>query len=485
VTTSAVSIDTLDRIRAAVAAAPVGAGLRQPLLREVIAGAGALAAVADALERIGVPAGVAVTVLSDPVPKPTGTGGDVLDAVLTRLGSRYRTRSVLLPTGPETVAVQADQGTVERAVTSVRRGWPAALVTVGSGTLADVGKVVAQRLDLSHVIVATAASVNGFADDQSVLLVNGAKRTVPSRWPDALLLDAGTLARAPAAMTRSGLGDLVSMSTAAADWYLAGAAGFDRSFSPVVVQILRSGSESVLASAAALGRGEPEAVMALAWSLTRGGLAMGIAGRTAPSSGAEHTISHLLEMRAHADRRPSASHGSQVGVASVLAGAVWQLLRDHLAAGGVKVEQLDERMQRQRVLAAFGGLDPGGVTAEECWASYRRKLAWLNGHLGELQRVCDGWADHEPVVADLLQDAGSTAATLHRAGAATRFVELQPAPDPDVARWAVRHCHLMRDRLSVVDLLELIGAWNENDIADLIARTQHPAWSDPPTPGEQ
>ena len=38
------------------------------------------------------------------------------------------------------------------------------IVTVGSGTLADIGKAVSTRLDdVSHVVVQTATSVNGFA----------------------------------------------------------------------------------------------------------------------------------------------------------------------------------------------------------------------------------------------------------------------------------------------------------------------------------
>ena len=39
------------------------------------------------------------------------------------------------------------------------------------------------------MVVQTAASVNAFSDDMAVLLKAGAKRTVPSRWPDALLVD--------------------------------------------------------------------------------------------------------------------------------------------------------------------------------------------------------------------------------------------------------------------------------------------------------
>ena len=57
--------------------------------------------------------------------------------------------------------------------------------------------------------------------------------------------------------------------------------------------------------------------------MTLTGIAMGVAGRTAPLSGTEHLLSHLLDMAAGVAGRPLAFHGAQVGVASVLAATIW------------------------------------------------------------------------------------------------------------------------------------------------------------------
>ena len=68
-------------------------------------------------------------------------------------------------------------------------------VVVGSGTITDVCKEATRRTGGSPlVVVQTAASVNAFSDDMAVLLKSGTKRTVPSRWPDALLVDLKALA---------------------------------------------------------------------------------------------------------------------------------------------------------------------------------------------------------------------------------------------------------------------------------------------------
>jgi glycerol-1-phosphate dehydrogenase [NAD(P)+] len=88
------------------------------------------------------------------------------------------------------------------------------MLSVGSGTVADIGKVLSVRLGgVPHVVVQTAASVNGFADDQSVVLVDGVKRTAATRWPERLLIDTDVLTRAPVELNRAGLGELLASYT--------------------------------------------------------------------------------------------------------------------------------------------------------------------------------------------------------------------------------------------------------------------------------
>ena len=61
--------------------------------------------------------------------------------------------------------------------------------------MTDIAKAVSARLGgIPHVAVQTAASVNGFADGESVLLVDGVKRTTTTRWPDRLVADPDVLA---------------------------------------------------------------------------------------------------------------------------------------------------------------------------------------------------------------------------------------------------------------------------------------------------
>ena len=436
--------------------------LRDVGVAEIIRGVGAISELAQVLRRRGVDEAASVVVLSDTTPKRSG-GDDVLDTAMAALRSSFRVHLHRVAPRPPATIVLADEITVGTATEQVRLLAGNVLVTVGSGTMADISKVVARELGLTHVIVQTAASVNGFTDDQSVVLINGTKRTTPSKWPDAVVIDDLVLADAPIEMTRAGLGDQLSMYSASADWYLSSALGFDTSFSPTLVSLMRRDMGELVSMAADLNDRQPAAVSRLASCLALGGLSVGVAGRTAPSSGTEHVVSHLLEIHGDAHHPATPSHGSQVGVASVLAAIVWQRVRDTLIKGGQRIEVPSEDV-RTRVFQVFGDLDDTGATSHECWTGYERKLRWMQSHRTELQRFVDEWAIYDDVVDQLLTPASFIASTLRAAGAPVTFNELYPVPSRDVVVWAVAHCHLMRDRFTVIDLADLVGAWSPDDV---------------------
>ena len=135
-----------------------------------------------------------------------------------------------------------------------------AVVTVGGGTVTDIGKVASAGAGgLPHVAVQTAASVVGFTDDVSVVLRSGVKRTVDSRWPDVVIADVTTIREAPAAMNRAGFGELTSMFTAPADWRLAHLLGVDLSYKEASAQLLAAVGADLSEWSAGVASAEPDA----------------------------------------------------------------------------------------------------------------------------------------------------------------------------------------------------------------------------------
>jgi glycerol-1-phosphate dehydrogenase [NAD(P)+] len=443
-------------------AAAVGTPGSSLPLRHLCIGAGALGEAPRLVSELSAGRSGDVVVLADDVPYAS-PAGEVRQVLLAALGASAAVRLVTLPGGAR--RVHADAATLDRATRDV--GQAAALVTVGSGTLADIGKVVAERHGLPHVVVQTAASVNGFTDDQSVLLVSGAKRTTHSRWPDALIADTDVIAAAPQELNRAGIGDLLSMFTAPADWLLASTVGLGRPYDAALVELVRPHGPRLLEIAARLDERRMEDLADLARLLAVSGLTMGLAGATAPSSGTEHVISHLLEMRLTASGREPAWHGQQVGVATLVAATAWRRVRAAVGEGPLPELVLpDEDRARERVLRVFAPL--GEATAQECWRAYAGKVAALADDPARLSGLRRQWPALQASLDALLADPVDLVEAMRRAGAPVRFSALGAGYDRDTVTWAVANGHRMRDRFTVTDLAELLGLWGDDDVESLL-----------------
>jgi glycerol-1-phosphate dehydrogenase [NAD(P)+] len=419
------------------------------------------------LERVGELAGelrrgdgdIAVLMDQRPMAAPSGEAKTIVAELLAEVGAGVR-RVVI---GSPDARVHADRASLDAALEAVTGS--SLLVSVGSGTISDIGKFTSAQLDgLPHIIVQTAASVNGFADDQSVLVVNGVKRTTPSRWADRLVIDTGVLSLAPAEMNRAGLGDLLATYTAPADWLLARLVGQDESFSPAVVALARDHVDAALKAAPGVSSGSPAALEPLAAALTLSGISMGVAGRTAPGSGMEHTVSHLLEMTEQGEPQ---LHGAQVGVLSVFASLLWERVRAAVRDGALASLQFPAATaMEQRVHNAFDAFDPSGRMAAECWRDYEPKLARWNANRTELEALQDRWTAFDAELDRLLAPPGFMIGALQSAAAPTRLSDL--GIDPVRAAWALESCHLMRDRFTVADLAFLLGIWSTQDVDELL-----------------
>ena len=416
----------------------------------------------------------------------------VEDRLADRFGAERAVRRVVLRGHHPTLHV--DDDALDTATAAV--AGAAAVVSVGGGTITDIAKVATARNVPSNgngngsgngdrsgtkgtgpgaadggiplVVVQTAASVDGYTDNVSVVLRDGVKRTVPSRWPDVVLADVTTISTAPERLNTSGYGEVLSMFVAPADWYLAAIFGLDASFHSAPRDLLAVFGRGIETWSPGVARRDLGSVEQLTRMLAIRGVATGVAGTTACLSGVEHLLSHMFDMHHGAHGLPIGLHGAQVGVASVLAAAAWQHLFTVLDPGTVDVEALFPdasaiATRRTAVLAAFADLDPTGRLGEECWRGYSAKLARWTAARPTVEAALADWGRHREAFEDLLVDPHTLGAGLVAAGAPARFADLDPAIDGPLLQWAVAHCHFMRDRFTVVDLLDLLGHWTADD----------------------
>jgi glycerol-1-phosphate dehydrogenase [NAD(P)+] len=243
----------------------------------------------------------------------------------------------------------------------------------------------------------------------------------------------------------------------------------DDSYDERVIRLFRDGGPTLHVAAPGVGVADPASLRSLCELMTLTGLALGIAGRTAPLSGTEHTVSHLLDMAAARRGRSADLHGAQVGVATLAVAVAWRRLLDEfdpellLARSAVHPTAM-----RRRIGEAFDRLDSSGAVAEECWTAYATKLERWTSRPEAIRAFGETWDATRGELGSLLGDPSSIAATLRAAGAPATFAELDPAVDRETAAWALLNGHLIRDRFTMADLAWFGGLWDAERVAAAI-----------------
>ena len=380
-----------------------------------------------------------------------------------------------LPPSPDGL-VHADLENVERARAAIG-GRATAVVALGSGTVCDVAKhacLTAEREDGVRtvlILVPTAASVTAFTSSLAVLLVDGVKRTRPSRFPDAVVCDLETLAAAPPAMTRAGLGDCVARFISYGDWYLAHQLGLVDIYSETPLALMGADlDETYLEHAPGVAAGTPDGLAFLVRQVLLAGLAQSVVRISTPLSGTEHVVSHVLDMGSGAWGRPTALHGAQVGVATPLAARAYELLHERFDPGRMRPAPPAPNAVEATIRAAFGTLDPSGNMAAECWRDYAKKLARWTASEVQFDAVRERWDDEiAPRLRELVRPSETIREILRRAEHPQSFEALDPPIPPEQARFALGNAHLIRERFVIGDLLWWLGLSGANLADDLLA----------------
>ncbi len=351
-----------------------------------------------------------------------------------------------------TVMPACDEVEVDRTCEQIRTTDASLVIAVGAGTVNDVAKLAAFQCDRPYLVIPTAPSMNGYTSATAAVMSSGVKETVACRGPIACLGDIDILCQAPYRMIAAGLGDLVSRSVSVADWYLSHRL-LGTEYSPAAIDLIAESGRLCEGLSGALPRRERIAVARLMSALLISGEAMSQAGSSAPASGAEHLISHYLDMT-HRPADPGDLHGCQVGVATITtAGLYEQLLalpldRDLDIPGLTASHRPWEQVQRD-LQEHFGGL------AAALLPQARQKCpspAQLTGRLTLLQSE---WRSVQAGLTPLLRPSRSVYEQLQAADAPVSYSAL--GVEPARARAATRYGRLIRARYTILDLLSEIG----------------------------
>lgn len=200
------------------------------------------------------------------------------------------------------------------------------LIAVGSGTIHDITRYCAYKKGIPFVSCPTAASVDGFCSSVAAMTWEGAKKTLTAVSPKIVLADLNVISKAPMFLAKSGFGDMIGKYIALADWRIANTLTGEF-FCQRIHDMMMEATNAVKESSLGIASGDVMAYEKLTYGLLMSGLAMQMLGNSRPASGAEHHISHLIEMAPEGIGVSSdALHGEKVGVATLLACAEYHRL---------------------------------------------------------------------------------------------------------------------------------------------------------------
>jgi glycerol-1-phosphate dehydrogenase [NAD(P)+] len=362
--------------------------------------------------------------------------------------------------------VHAEFEHVEAVLWGLKPGT--ALIALGSGTVTDIAKHAAYLYDQQHpeqprmvyICCPTANSVTAYAANMSVLLKDGVKRTLPSRYPTAIISDLRVLASAPKAMTLAGLGDCCARFVAYGDWYLASALGLVDFYSEVPLALLNNLEAILLEYAYSISQRSHEGETIVARALLLAGIAQSIVNMSAPISGSEHVTSHVLDMIADHYHRSIALHGAQVGIATLTAAQLYQKFLNNFDPRAINFEScypMDEQMQ-VRIYKLFQPVDSTGAMAEECWSDYSKKLTQWRRNRALFEQFCQSWqSTHRPKISSLVSPPEIVYQILSKAGAPLSPRELEPPISQEEYDFAVSNGHFIRTRFVLGDLIHFLG----------------------------
>ena len=203
------------------------------------------------------------------------------------------------------------------------------ILTVGSGTLNDLSRLVSFRTGIPYIIAATAPSMDGYASTVSPLILCGEKVTLPGTYPAAIVADTSIMKDAPMEMLTAGFGDIIGKYNSDTDWRLSSlvnAEHYCKTCAGLVSQAVKKCAEN----GARLKERDEDAVNYVTQALILSGVAMGLFCDSRPASGAEHHISHYWEVDALSKGMEHSLHGNSVSVAAVITAHLYELAKPYL-----------------------------------------------------------------------------------------------------------------------------------------------------------
>jgi glycerol-1-phosphate dehydrogenase [NAD(P)+] len=339
---------------------------------------------------------------------------------------------------------------LQQAVASI----PGILVAVGSGTVNDLTKLVGHRRGQPYMLVATAASMDGYTACGASISQRGAKSTLDCPAPRVVLADLEIIAQAPGTLNAAGYADLLAKGVAGADWILADAAG-EEPIDAAAWTMVQEFLPTWIDAPQGISRAEPECLRRLMLGLLMSGFAMQVTGSSRPASGAEHQFSHLWDMQHHTHSGVVPLHGHKVGLGTLASLDLYELILQmdiaHLDISAAASRWPSLEQMETRIHALLGS----GALGEQAIIETRAKYVSAASLRTQLERLHSVWPDLRTRLRRHLLPFRQTRAMLCAAGCPSEPQQIGITPER--LRFSYEQAYYIRRRYTVLDLARRLG----------------------------
>lgn len=316
-----------------------------------------------------------------------------------------------------------------------------AIISVGTGSLNDICRVVSYELKKKFCIFATAPSMDGFASDTAPIIQNGFKASWQAAQPAVIIADTKILAKAPSILKSSGFGDMIAKYIGLVDWEISRLISGEY-YCENIAAITKAATDKIVSLADRVTEESEEAAGAIMESLIMTGLAMKLAASSRPASGAEHIISHYLECHKVINGIWPDYHGRKVAVGTVYCNRIYRSLAQKFDT----ITCTEDKTDWSEVYAHY---------APELHPDIKKLNEPTVTEDLDPKRIENEWQNIRRVILDLLPDDETLVKLMKTAGAPTTPEEVDVSHE--FLENAIRYHSYMRHRITLMRILPMMG----------------------------
>jgi len=328
------------------------------------------------------------------------------------------------------------------------------ILTIGAGSITDMGKYVGDRIGVPVASFPTAPSMNGYTSSVVAFIKKGLKVAIKAKPPIGVLINKKIIAGAPEELIKAGFADSLAKCYSNADWKLSSVLtkGY---FCPLPLEIVSEAEKEYINKGKEVVNRDKKCIDALMDGLLNGGFSMVIAGSSSPASGGEHLISHYLDMEAGYRNIESYSfHGLQVGLGIITVSKIYDRLQK------MSKEEIQKRL----------GLYKNNSYEETIRDAFKDRFDIVWNEFKKKQKVMEklpvslvkNWDKIKKEILPLVYPYKKMKEYLLNAGCPTHFNEI--GINKKLAYETIMNARFIRERLTILDIADEIGILKE--IAD-------------------